>query len=270
MTTQMSMTDIGSVKRDLNTLVSLTPLVRFRLALNLPLFYAESEEEVAWMAMTPEQQAGILLQGLTDYDKARGNEITIPQQGLPPQPQQLQQLQPPLQQTNLTPIPIAGPTPGVLPLMPVEMPPISGKFAVGQGIPTMSNAPAMGMQPTRLPAGPQSHGAAPVRNMAVPPPPPAIPPAAGQNLPTRQPSTPADPTNLGAQASQLAGIYSGLNALLGFMAGMNRSQNAILQLVLELAENALSVPKAGLVKLAEKGIDNDDIKKLFEATEEKK
>lgn len=93
-----------------------------------------------------------------------------------------------------------------------------------------------------------------------PPAPQAGPPAA------RAPSTTGDPGNAGVQATYGQNAQAQqIEELKSIVLGMGRTQNMLMLLVLELAQNQLGFDKASLAALAVKNSLAGEPENLFEA-----
>lgn len=217
--------------RDLGALTALSRAVRYRLALNTNIYQAGSDQEKAWVAMTPQQQAESLLGVLQDRDRNAGQSPAAPAvqpapqpaaqpmmsqptapQPMTPQPMSPQPIapQPIVATAPVAPQPVAA-QPMTAPVVGAPMAPQPLTATAPQPAPQLAYQPApqptpMFQQPAPQPAPPPMAGApamaAAPQPMAPQPltataPTPAPAPVATQPS-GRQPSTVSDPTNAGA------------------------------------------------------------------------
>ena len=289
---QQAMVDVDNAPRDLNALTALSRAIKYRLALNLPLFQAGSDQESAWISMSEGQQAQELLNALLAHDA--GQQPAVTQQAPPPQAP----AQAPPQQTGapVTPAPMMA-APGA-PIAPAPMAaaPYTGQ-ATPQAPPQMGAAQAQQPPPPPLAGAPAASAPPAFTPQYTPPqfgqppqapaqqtlphmqPPPAVPPAA----PMRQPVTQGDPANVGAQTPQPPGAGSvlvglqnalaNLDAKLGdidsVLLGMARTQQVLTILMLEVGEKVLDLPKPALIKMIVQAKERGEPEKYFEEAQGK-
>jgi len=234
MTTTMTTPD--NAPRDLAGLMALSRAIRFRLAINMGIVVAGTNEANAFVSSTPEVQSKTLLDALLVRDGAGGQPQ---QQQLPPQ----QQMPAPMQ-----------PTGSVMPQQ--MMPPQMG----GAGM-----APPPQMAPAAAPASRQpstqadpanaggAAGAAPAANAAVI--------KAVQELK-------AELKGIKAELETCAGAGD-LEELSEVVKGLTRVTRMILVLQLELAEASLGMDKPTLMGMVAVMSNGDELDVLLKGIEGK-
>lgn len=289
------MISIANAPRDAAALSQLKRRQLYLLATNLKLL-SDDQRESAFLAMSPEQQAGTVLQGLQAMDAAGGAPVEAapvaaapPPQAVPqPAPQPVPQaVAPPPAPAPVAPPPAAPMAAPQMPQAPMPAQPMAAPPPVAMPPTPMAppQAPQMPVAAPQMPVAPPPAVAAPPAPAPVPmapaapapPPQPAMPPQAPpapQPPPQRQPQTATDPGGPAPQLSQLVTILTemntgqtklaaGIDALSKNVNGSVLLQKVILQILLTLAE-LQGMDADSLIKQVKLG-DADAVEKFIGA-----
>jgi hypothetical protein len=256
-----TMVTLKTAERNLQSLIGYGQAQLFMLALKLNIFKGDKPQEGAFLTGTSlEEKAQIVLRALQEYDASVGTQASpVEQPTAGPQPG-------PMQPMNMTAMPQpVGTTvyshpapiqPAPQPIQPMPMP----------------VAAASPPQPVRQPQTFSPQPMQPMQPMAQP----AAMPAG------RQPSTPSDPNNTGstAAANALTNVVSALKTIQNGLAQcpgkadiaelrdliikVCATQNAILILLMRLAEPHLGLPTEALAQLIDAAVKSGEPEKWFE------